>query len=104
MTLEQKYIDQAKEIVGKWGYEEPYWWRPIAEALQRTAIESAHTFTYDSTPKETVKIDYDELKKMMLNGFKKEFLEKLPQYIENADDPDWVEEQVRDLIEDLLQK
>lgn len=24
---------QAQEIVGKWGYEEPYWWEPIAAAL-----------------------------------------------------------------------
>jgi hypothetical protein len=23
----------AKEIVGKWGYEEAYWWKPIAEAF-----------------------------------------------------------------------
>ena len=25
----------AKEIVGKWGYEEEYWWKPIAEALSQ---------------------------------------------------------------------
>lgn len=27
----------AKEIVGKWGYEEPYWWQPIATALKEYA-------------------------------------------------------------------
>lgn len=25
----------AKEIVGKWGYEEEYWWKPIAESLSQ---------------------------------------------------------------------
>lgn len=25
----------SKRIVGKWGYEEPYWWGPIAAALKR---------------------------------------------------------------------
>jgi hypothetical protein len=25
----------AKNIVGNWGYEEPYWWRPIERALKR---------------------------------------------------------------------
>lgn len=23
----------AKDIIGKWGYEEQYWWKPIFEAL-----------------------------------------------------------------------
>lgn len=26
-------VKTAKEIVGKWGYEEKEWWQPIAEAL-----------------------------------------------------------------------
>ncbi len=29
----------AKEIVGKWGYEEPYWWKPIADALNDYAAQ-----------------------------------------------------------------
>jgi len=23
----------AREIIGKWGYEEDYWWKPIAQAI-----------------------------------------------------------------------
>jgi len=30
----QKYEKIAKEIIGKWGYEESYWWKPISDALQ----------------------------------------------------------------------
>lgn len=30
-----KWEEIAKEIVGKWGYEEEYWWKPIAEALSQ---------------------------------------------------------------------
>lgn len=30
-TAEQ--IKKAKAIIGKWGYEEEYWWKPIATAL-----------------------------------------------------------------------
>jgi flagellar biosynthesis/type III secretory pathway protein FliH len=26
-------VEIAKEIIGKWGYEEESWWKPIAEAL-----------------------------------------------------------------------
>ena len=26
-------VYEAKEIVGAWGYEESYWWKPIAKAL-----------------------------------------------------------------------
>lgn len=32
-------IKIAKEIIGKWGYEEEYWWLPIAEALQTAQKE-----------------------------------------------------------------
>lgn len=32
-TPEWKEI--AKEIIGKWGFEEEYWWKPIAEALSQ---------------------------------------------------------------------
>lgn len=41
------YIEKAKEIVGKWGYEEEYWWKPIAEALEevdRRAREEGRKF------------------------------------------------------------
>lgn len=31
----QKDINTAKEIVGKWVYEEESWWRPIADALSK---------------------------------------------------------------------
>ncbi len=34
------FEQQAKEIVGKWGYEEAYWWKPIAEALRATHQEA----------------------------------------------------------------
>lgn len=27
------FAKKAKEIIGKWGYEEKSWWKPIAEAL-----------------------------------------------------------------------
>ena len=30
----------AREIIGKWGYEEPSWWEPIAAALHTREIES----------------------------------------------------------------
>lgn len=33
------YDEQAQEIVGKWGYEEPYWWEPISKTLTE-AFES----------------------------------------------------------------
>lgn len=29
--------DLAKNIIGEWGYEEPYWWKPIAECLESYA-------------------------------------------------------------------
>ena len=31
--------EKAKEIVGNWGYEEPYWWEPIAQALSKAREE-----------------------------------------------------------------
>lgn len=31
--------EEAKEIVGKWGYEEEYWWKPIAKAIQSAREE-----------------------------------------------------------------
>jgi len=34
MNRKQANINQAKEIIGKWGYEEKEWWEPIAKALQ----------------------------------------------------------------------
>lgn len=33
MDIDERFIEQAKEIIGKWGYEEEYWWRPVAMAL-----------------------------------------------------------------------
>lgn len=42
MTLEQKYIDRAKDIIHKWGYEwreKEIMWGPIAEALQKAVYE-----------------------------------------------------------------
>jgi hypothetical protein len=29
-------VKTAKEIVGKWGYEEKEWWQPIAESLTQS--------------------------------------------------------------------
>jgi len=29
-------VKEAKDIVGRWGYEESYWWQPIAKALVKT--------------------------------------------------------------------
>ena len=34
MNISHENIKKAKNIVGEWGYEEQYWWSPIAEALQ----------------------------------------------------------------------
>ena len=27
------FTKEAKKIVGKWGYEEKCWWKPVADAL-----------------------------------------------------------------------
>jgi hypothetical protein len=35
MTPEQA----AKELVGRWGYEEPYWWGPIAAIIHAQRAE-----------------------------------------------------------------
>ena len=32
--------NKAKEIIGKWGYEEEYWWKPITEALTLSKKEA----------------------------------------------------------------
>lgn len=32
--IDPQFIKTAKEIVGEWGYEEEYWWGPIAVALR----------------------------------------------------------------------
>ena len=34
-------VKEAKDIVGGWGYEESYWWQPIAKALARARVEGA---------------------------------------------------------------
>ena len=41
MTKHMKQSDKeiAKEIIGKWGYEEEYWWKPIAEAIDQARKE-----------------------------------------------------------------
>ena len=36
---EPKYRSIAKELVGKWGYEEEYWWRPIELALTQAFFD-----------------------------------------------------------------
>jgi len=32
-------VNEAKDIVGRWGYEESYWWQPIAKALAQARAE-----------------------------------------------------------------
>ena len=32
-------VKEAKAIVGVWGYEESYWWKPIAQALVKARTE-----------------------------------------------------------------
>ena len=32
-------VNEAKDIVGAWGYEESYWWKPIAQALAKARAE-----------------------------------------------------------------
>lgn len=32
-NLDKTMEDRAKELIGNWGYEEPYWWQPIKQAL-----------------------------------------------------------------------
>jgi len=32
-------VNEAKDIVGRWGYEESYWWQPIAKALVQARAE-----------------------------------------------------------------
>ena len=40
MQRENKSHEEiAREIVGKWGYEEEYWWKPIKEALDTAIAE-----------------------------------------------------------------
>lgn len=31
--------EMAKQIIGEWGYEEPYWWQPIADNLKAYAAQ-----------------------------------------------------------------
>lgn len=32
-------IKIAKKIVGKWGYEDKFWWMPIAEIISKTRLK-----------------------------------------------------------------
>ncbi len=54
MELESKYRRIAKEIVGQWGYEEEYWWRPIELALLQAFFDGQKSIM-DSKLLETVK-------------------------------------------------
>ena len=47
MTPPDDVVKIAQEIVGKWGYEEPYWWQPIAEALAQARMEERTRITYE---------------------------------------------------------
>jgi len=38
-------VKEAKEIVGAWGYEESYWWKPIAQALAKARAEERERIT-----------------------------------------------------------
>lgn len=37
--MNNKFVEQAKEIAGKWGHEEEYWWKPIADSLQKSYVD-----------------------------------------------------------------
>lgn len=39
--MQPRYIEEAKKIIGKWGYEEEYWWKPIAKALAAAELRGA---------------------------------------------------------------
>jgi hypothetical protein len=45
----------AQNIVGEWGYEEEYWWRPIAKS-----IAEAREKGRQEMKEEVLNIDFDE--------------------------------------------
>jgi len=42
-------VNEAKDIVGRWGYEESYWWQPIAKALVKTRAEERERIEQEIT-------------------------------------------------------
>jgi len=43
--MKKEDIEIAKEIIGKWGYEEKYWWEPIAKAITKVREEEREKIT-----------------------------------------------------------